>query len=117
MNKFQPRRQLKLMAEVQCWAIWDISASDNIDPATLPLSDKLIDELNEWSDRFDSIYKLDDPNFHLNIEFASMQEEEAFYDDGWLLLKKLREEMPDVDWWYRDQRCSVLLRARPVVCL
>ena len=109
MNKFQPRRRLKLMAEIQCWPIWDMSTSDNIDPAILPLSDKLVNELNEWSDRFDSIYKLDDPNFHLNIGFASRQEEEAFYDDGLLLLNKLREEMPDVDWWYRDQRCSGLL--------
>lgn len=106
-------KRLKLMAEVQCWAIWRIDEPDNIDPYSLPISEQLADEINQWSDRFDAIYKLDQPNFHIDISFPSKQAEDKFYDDGWRLLDRLKEEMPTIDWWYRDLRFEGLHQRRP----
>ena len=59
------RRRLTLMAEVQCWAIWDMEMRDNVDPYTLPISRQLSEEINQWSDRLDAIYKLDHVLAHL----------------------------------------------------
>lgn len=96
--------RMKLMAEVQCWALWGMDNADNIDPSMLPISEELIIQLNEWSERFDAIYKLDDPNFHLNIGFPTIDAKNLFYDDGWLLLERLKLELPYIDFWYRDAR-------------
>ncbi|WP_162787258.1 hypothetical protein [Notoacmeibacter marinus] len=108
----QKQRTLKLMAEVQCWAIWDMVDPDNIDPATLPLPKQLVARINRWSDKFDAIYELDKRNFHTNIAFDSKEEEDAFYEEGWAILKQLEEAMPDIDWWYRDKRLSQPVQSR-----
>lgn len=101
------RRRMKLMAEVQCWALWDMDDPDNIDPATLPLPKELVARINRWSDKFDAIYELDQRNFHTNIAFASKEEEDAFYDEGWAILMQLKKAMPNTDWWYRDKRLAL----------
>ncbi|MGO6884178.1 hypothetical protein ACC734_00275 [Rhizobium ruizarguesonis] len=106
-------KSLKLMAEVQCWAIWDVDTLDNIDPSTLPISETLAEAINQWSDWFDSIYKLDQPNFQIDISFSSKQEEDQFYDEGWRLLSRLKNEMPSVEWWYRDHRLDAIRQDRP----
>lgn len=106
-------RKLKLMAEVQCWAVWDVSGlSDDIDPSKLPLSRQLIEDLNSWSERLDATYKLDDPNFHLEAGFK-LGEEDQFYDDGWELFERLKNEMPETEWSYRDHRYQSLLFEKP----
>lgn len=106
------RRRLTLMAEVQCWAIWDMEMRDNVDPYTLPISRQLAEEINQWSDRLDAIYKLDQPNFQNDISFSSNQEEDRFYDDGWRLLDGLKNEMLAAEWWYRDYRLSATRQDR-----
>ncbi|MDR9776660.1 hypothetical protein RJJ65_29205 [Rhizobium hidalgonense] len=106
-------KSLKLMAEVQCWAIWDVDTLDNIDPSTLPISQTLAEAVNQWSDWFDSIYKLDQPNFQIDISFSSKEEEDQFYDEGWRLLSRLKNEMPSVEWWYRDRRLDAIRQDRP----
>ncbi len=106
-------RKLKLMSEVQCWAIWNMDDVGNIDPSDLPLSKALVDDLNEWSDRYDTIYKLHEPNFHVDISFASKEEEDRFYNDGWSLLARLKLEMPSVEWWYKDDRYDGFLSEKP----
>lgn len=106
-------KRLKLMAEVQCWAIWNMDAAGNIDSATLPLSQDLIEAIGVWEDRFDAIYKLDDPDFVSKIKFESPEEENRFYDDGWVLLERLKQELPSVEWFYRDMRHEGVLKEKP----
>jgi hypothetical protein len=106
-------KRLKLMAEIQCWAIWDMDNPDNIDPATLPLPEQLVDRINRWSDKFDALYELDKKNFHMNIGFASNTDEDAFFDEGWAILQQLQAAMPDTDWWYRDKRLTQPVQSRP----
>ena len=103
--------RLKLMAEVQCWAIWDMDGVDNIDPLSLPLSYSLANEINRWSDIFDDTYNLNNPNFHLETGFTSKIDSDHFYDQGWELLNKLKHEMPEIEWWYRDMRLNKLAQS------
>lgn len=108
-------KKLKLMPEVHCWPVWNVDDAGNVDPSLLPLSEALIADLNKWSERFDTIYRLDEANFHLDVSFASKEEENIFYDDGWKLLDRLKQEMPDVEWLYRDHRQDGLLSEKPSI--
>ena len=106
---------LKLMAEVQCWPIWNLDdpGPRNIDPEHLLLSKELINDLDNWTERFDAIYKLDSPNLPLDIGFKSEEEENLFFDDGWLLLARLKEELPKIEWWYDDFRFDEIYQVYP----
>jgi len=75
----------------------------NIDPANLPIPEYLVTKINHWSNRFDAIYKLKEPNFQSDIGFSSEQEENGFFDDGWGLLDELKKAMPDTEWHYKDR--------------
>ena len=107
-------KRLKLMAEVQCWAIWDMDGTGNVDPATLPISEELVKFIYEWSSRFDATYPLNLENFGTDmIGFDSKEQEDTFYDDGWKILHQLKNAMPVVDWWYRDMRLDKPVQQQP----
>jgi hypothetical protein len=113
-NEVQNRR-LKLMAEVQCWAIWDMEGTDNIDPSALPISAGLADDINRWSDTLDESYRLSDPNFHTDLGSSTGFDVDKFYDTGWKLFARLKLEMPQTEWWYRDMRLDQLMQERSVM--
>ncbi len=52
-------RTLKLMADYQCWPLWE--EGENLDPATLPLSAGLQARLTAWAEAFDASLDWDDP--------------------------------------------------------
>ncbi len=106
-NEVQSRR-LKLMAEVQCWAIWCMEGTDNIDPSTLPISPVLADDINQWSDVFDESYRFSDPNFHTDLGSSS-----SFDMDNFLRYWLGVVWSPQAEWWYSDMRLDQLVRTRP----
>jgi hypothetical protein len=85
-------RQLKLMAEVQCWPLWqdEPDAFDNVDPATLGLSARLLEQLTRWTDRWDAQYDLQ--GRPPAIEWAA-GEFERFDQEGMELWKDLQQEL------------------------
>ena len=87
-------RALKLMADYQCFPLWEISpgAVGNVDPASLAISSNLIARLNEWAARFDSTLDLDDP---MNSGFPSDAAEREFATDGRDLCRALQVELGD----------------------
>jgi hypothetical protein len=58
-------RKIRVMADYQCWPLWEASPGrfGDIEPASLPISDSLRGDLLEWKRMFDSILNLDDPTF------------------------------------------------------
>ncbi len=77
-----PRDRIKLMADYQCWCLWDMRDPRNINPDTLPISDALKEQLHAWEAAFDKTLDLDD---HTNIGFKSDSEYCSFYELGWQL--------------------------------
>lgn len=84
---------IKLLPEVQCFATWKCRGGvcENVDPASLGISNHLADDLNGWAEEWDSIYDLtDDPR---DPSFSSPSDEKRFWDVGRVLAERLREEI------------------------
>ncbi|WP_291896310.1 hypothetical protein [Maricaulis sp.] len=43
------------MAEVRCWALWDMDEPSNISPSALGVSEELTRDIDCWSEEFDSL--------------------------------------------------------------
>lgn len=103
------------MPDYFCWPLWNMDSEKgipyNIDPKTLPISDGLKMELQSWADIFDAILDLNDPGN--GGGFRNEQDYYYFCDQGWDLLEKLRRELPEITFWYRDGRVSELLQNKP----
>ena len=64
-------KQIKLMADYQCWPLWNIDEPDNIAPQELPLAEQTIEQtdLGDWE---------------LTTEAASrfLEEQRQFWETG-----------------------------------
>ncbi|MDV3349815.1 hypothetical protein D0962_21105 [Leptolyngbyaceae cyanobacterium CCMR0082] len=85
-------RTLKLMADYDCFPLWEILDNDlkNIDPSDLPLSNKLRNSLKIWSDKYNATLNYDDP---INSGFESEIDEQKFEQEGEALFKFLKKEL------------------------
>lgn len=100
-------KKIKLMADYQCWPLWDMSDPDNIEPAELPLSAETIERLLRWSQTFDAILNWDDP---ASSGFESEQSAAAFEQEGIGLWLQLRQELaPDYEVHYFSDKLHKLL--------
>lgn len=105
-------RRMKLRAEVQCWAIWNLDNDDNVDPTALPISRQLADDINRWSDALDKSYDLSARNFHVELGSRKNFDIYSFNTVGWELFGRLKSEMPCSEWWYYDMLSSRLMQTR-----
>lgn len=87
-------KKIKLMADYNCYPLWFNSPDEvgNIDPETLPISDSLKEELNDWSSQYDATLNLDDP---LNSGFLTLAAESNFKQKGKKIQGKLQTELAD----------------------
>lgn len=100
-------KKIKLMADYQCWPLWDMDEPDNIDPRELPLSDKTIEGLLKWEQSFDAILNWDDP---VASGFKSEEAAVAFEQEGIRLWLQLRQELaPDYEVHYFSDKLHKLL--------
>ena len=85
-------RSLKLMTDYDCHPLWaqNESGTDNIAPASLPLSPGLRDALDAWAWRYDDTFDRDDPR---RSGFSTPQAEAAFKAEGQVLLDRLKAEL------------------------
>ncbi|MBM9508523.1 hypothetical protein [Actinacidiphila acididurans] len=88
--------KLRLSPEIQCHPTWleKDGAVENVAPEKLPVSPELAAALNEWRDRWDATYDMDDP---MNSGFSSDAEEQKFRQDGESLAARLESELGP-DW-------------------
>ncbi|HBJ91824.1 MAG TPA: hypothetical protein DDZ43_03000 [Hyphomonadaceae bacterium] len=93
--------KLKLMPEFECWPVWfggEYMIEGCVDPAILPLSNKLVEDLNDWTDWWDRQYNRQDP---LSSGFKDTGEAARFNARGREVLEQLKLEMPDTEWTLR----------------
>lgn len=85
-------RTLKLMADYQCFPLWEASPGEvgNIDPNSLPISTSLRDQLMDWADVYDSTLNWEDPAIS---GFVSVDAVEVFKVQGMRLAHQMREEL------------------------
>lgn len=87
-------RHLKLMADYGCYPIWrqDGNGDNNVDPANLPISKELCEDLDAWADKFDGTLNHYDPEAS---GFESLETEQAFKAEALVLLERLKKELGD----------------------
>lgn len=85
-------RTIKLMADYQCFPLWEASPGEvgEINPSELPISPALQKKLFTWASTFDATLSMDDP---LCSGFASEEAAEQFRKGGMFLANQLQSEL------------------------
>ncbi|MGX1173637.1 hypothetical protein [Pseudomonas sp. R151218B TE3479] len=85
-------KYIKLMADYQCFPIWDMSPDEygDIDPCELPISKELQVRILKWAAIYDETLDVDYPP---NSGFKSEEAEHEFRREGERLAIMLREEL------------------------
>ena len=91
-KEFYTVKQIKLMADYECHPLWNASDLEygNIDPGTLPISERLMSALKQWADDFDRTLDRDNP---VESGFHSEEEEREFSQRGAQLAQALQHEL------------------------
>lgn len=103
------KKKIKLMAEYQSYPLWQIEDhnTDNIAPASLPLSEETILRLECWADTYDSTLNFKDP---ISSGFSNEQQKQKFEQEGINLWRRLQEELsPDYEVVYYSDALGKLL--------
>jgi hypothetical protein len=80
------------MADWQCWPLWESGAPEyNVDPASLPISQRLRDDLTAWADMHDATLNRDYPP---SSGFPDLAAANQWLVNGADLATRLREELP-----------------------
>ncbi|MBC5793661.1 MAG: hypothetical protein VKL60_07160 [Sphaerospermopsis sp.] len=84
--------KIKLMADYGCYPLWWVSSdkAGDINPETLPISQKTISRLEQWADIYDEKLNWGDPN---SSGFSSLEAKAAFENEGISLWKQLQKEL------------------------
>jgi hypothetical protein len=85
---------IKVMTDYESHPLW-MPARDgtvNIDPESLPITRKLVQELLNWADEYDATLNQADP---LASGFSDSAAEDAFYERGKRLAGQLAAELPE----------------------
>lgn len=73
----RPPEHLRISQEYDCWPTWDDVTFTNVDPATLGLSDSLLQRIHDWDALYQKSFNRDDP---FNSRFADVTEERRWAD-------------------------------------
>ena len=101
MSQLLPK-SVMLAAEYECWCFWnrdDSSEIDlNLDVDLFPLSDSLIELINEWMDVYEGTYVRSNP---IESGFKDEISRASFNAMGNKILAELKKEIPSISWSYR----------------
>lgn len=100
------------MAEYRSWPLWDSATPGDIDPASLPLSAEVRDQLEAWAARYDATLDSGAPQ---RSGFPTEEAARRWLDEGRGLAKRIRRELPD-SWslsYFHEHDAAIDLVARP----
>lgn len=103
------KKKIKLMTDYRCYPLWwyDSDKVGDIDPATLPLSEKTITRLNAYADAKNSSLNWDYPPDTPN---PTEEEIEATEEEGLSLWQQLQKELaPDYEVVYFSVRLGKIV--------
>jgi hypothetical protein len=85
-------RAIKLMPDYECHPLWGVIPSElgDIDPASLPISTILQQQLRAWADAYDQTLDWEDPR---QSGFLTAKDVFAFEAEGERLAEQLRTEL------------------------
>jgi hypothetical protein len=83
-------RNIKLMADYECFALWDEDAVDNLNPDDLLISDHLKLRIHRWENMFDATLDRSNP---ANSGFSTTNELQRFDEEGIDLWVCIRREL------------------------
>jgi hypothetical protein len=86
-----PTVNLRLRPEFACCPLWDADTGDNVSHYHIAISLDLAERIENWDDRFQAIYKDDNP---VESGFASPEEEQAYIEEGRAIARELAEAWP-----------------------
>lgn len=86
-----PTVNLRLRPEFACCPLWDADTGDNVSHYHIDISLDLAERIENWDDRFQAIYKDDNP---VESGFASPEEEQAYIEEGREIARELAEAWP-----------------------
>ena len=87
-------KKIKLMADYHCYPLWDMSQDNygDIDPASLPISTELKEDLIKWSEIYNNTLDLNNPK---DAGFKDKENEVNFKLLGMKLAERLKRELGD----------------------
>jgi len=85
-------KYLKLMADYQCYPLWNVSPGEcgDIAPNELPISVELQQRLLKWAEIYNETLDKDYPP---NSGFKNQEQENEFRSEGEMLAKFLKNEL------------------------
>ncbi len=111
-NYVMSTKKIKLMADYQCYPLWDIEKVGNIDPNQLPISAVLKKHLNIWAECYDEILVIDNPKFS---GFKNEVEALAFEAQGQFMWQQLQKELGNTyEVFYFSHLTSKLLEKNDI---
>lgn len=92
MKREANKRNLKLMPDYYSYPLWEETEGgyDNVDPAEIPISPGLKNDLISWAQKYDDTLDRDDPR---QSGFPTPEAEAAFKAEGEALLARLKAEL------------------------
>jgi hypothetical protein len=90
LAKGECMKNLALMAEYDCFAIWDRDTPDNLNADVLPISDQLKSRIHAWEAAFEATQVRDDP---VASGFSDPSALAAFDEEGRQIWRTLIEEL------------------------
>jgi len=86
--------EIKLRPEYQCWPLWStdifFNGAYNIDPDSLPISEKLKKKINDWREIYDATLNIDYPP---DSRFADKKAFDFFKEIGREIRNNLQSEL------------------------
>ena len=99
MTDQSQQRKFKLMADYECWPVWETTGGEfcNLDPQLLGLSDALVNRIEAWADLYDATLQSDDP---AASDFTNETDRLSFEHEGLTIWWAMQLALPDAEISY-----------------
>lgn len=77
---------LRLRPEFSCWPLWDSDTGENVSHYHVDISFDLAERIEVWDDRFQAIYRDEDP---ASSNFPTPEEEQSYVEEGRAIAREL----------------------------